>query len=144
MFMYDTSVNVWPFGKNPPDPHLTQAGLGHTRFAYNARPSAEWFPVTPANPGFPKLMNKKSQLKNKALLADILLSKGEVLRRHKKGINVLYCNWSGQWVPLEDFNKSPWNLIPNGDVNTSYNDVMLNETGTIPRGIWADLDKLSQ
>jgi len=47
-------------------------------------------------------------------------------------------------VPFEDINKSPWNLIPDGDVNTSYNDAMLNETGTIPKGIWADLDRLSQ
>jgi prepilin-type N-terminal cleavage/methylation domain-containing protein len=144
MFMYDTPENVWPFGKNPPDPHLTQAGLGHTRFAYNARPSAEWFPVTGGNSGFPKKMDRKSQLKNKALLADIIISKYEVLHRHKKGINVLYGNWSGQWVPFEDINKSPWNLIPSGDVNTSYNDTMLNETGLIPKGIWADLDKLSQ
>jgi prepilin-type N-terminal cleavage/methylation domain-containing protein len=143
MFMYDTPVNVWPFDKNPPDPHLSSPGLGHTRFAYNARPSAEWFPL-PNRQVFPNPMSKKSQLKNKALLADILISKGDVLRRHKKGINVLYGNWSGQWVPLSDFNKSPWNLIPNGDVSTSYNDAMLNETGLMPRGIWADLDKLSQ
>ena len=59
-------------------------------------------------------------------------------------INVLYGNWAGQWVPFEEINKSPWNLIPNGEVNTSYNDAMLNETGTVPKGIWADLDQLSQ
>ena len=146
MFMYNTPENVWPFDKNPPDPHLTQAGLGHTRFAYNARPSAEWFPVTGGNSGFPKKMDRKSQLKNKALLADIIISKYDVLRTHKKGINVLYGSWSGQWVPFEEINKSPWNLIPNDDnnVQVSYNDAMLNETGTIPKGIWADLDRLSQ
>jgi len=143
MFMYDTPVNVWPFDKTPPDPHLTQAGLGHTRFSYNARPSAEWFPL-PSTQVFPNPMNKKSQLKNKALLADLVISKGDVVRRHKKGINVLYGSWSGQWVPLEDFNKNPWNLIPNGDVNTSYNDYMLLETSAGSSGVWADLDRLSQ
>jgi hypothetical protein len=144
MFMYDTPENVWPFDKTPPDRHLTDRGLGHTRFAYNARPSAEWFPVTGTDPGFPKKMDRKSQLKNKALLADIIISKAEVFHRHKKGINVLYGNWSGQWVPFEKINKSPWNLIPNGAVSTEYNDAMLNETGPFPRGIWAELDKVSQ
>jgi hypothetical protein len=57
---------------------------------------------------------------------------------------VLFGNWSGQWVPLSDIDKNPWNLIPNGDVNTAYNDAMLNETGAIPKGVWADLDRLSQ
>jgi prepilin-type N-terminal cleavage/methylation domain-containing protein len=145
MFMYDTSVNVWPFDKNPPDPHLTSPGLGHTRFSYNARPAAEWFPI-PNPQVFPNPMCKKSQLKNKALLADLIISKYDVLRIHKKGINVLYGSWSGQWVPFEDINKNPWNLIP-GDANnvqTSYNDAMLNETGPIAKGIWADLDRLSQ
>jgi prepilin-type N-terminal cleavage/methylation domain-containing protein len=139
-FQYKTPENPWPYEKDllSPTPPST-----HSRFGFNTRPVCNW-PKDSDPAQFPSPMAKKSQLKNKALLADLLISKGEVLRRHKKGINVLYGNWSGQWVPLEDFNKSPWNLIPNGDVNTSYNDVMLNETGTIPRGIWADLDKLSQ
>jgi hypothetical protein len=89
-------------------------------------------------------MARKSELKNKALLADLVITKYDVLRRHKKGINVLYGNWSGQWVPFEKINKSPWNLIPNGAVSTEYNDAMLNETGPFPRGIWAELDKVSQ
>src|SRR2546421_4401839 len=43
-FSYNTPDNVWPFDKNPPDPHLTQNGLGHTRIGYSARPIADWPP----------------------------------------------------------------------------------------------------
>jgi hypothetical protein len=143
MFMYDTPENVWPFDKTPPDPHLTTAGLGHTRFAFNARPVADWPTSAVPNRFFPLNMAKKSQLGNKALLADLIISKGDVIRRHKKGVNVLYGSWSGQWVPLSEFEKLPWNTIPAGDVSTIWNDVMLKETVDPPTGVWTDLDKVS-
>jgi prepilin-type N-terminal cleavage/methylation domain-containing protein len=141
LFTYESPVNVWPFDKNPPDPHLTTAGLGHTRFGYTARPVVNW---PAAGSIFPKTMVKKTELKNKALLTDILISKADVVRRHKNGINVLYGSWSGMWVPLKDIDKSPWNTIPPGDVSTQWNDYMLDESIVPNRGIWSDLDRLSQ
>lgn len=143
MFMYDSPINVWPFDKNPTDPHLTTAGLGHTRFAYNARPVANWPTSAQPTKFFPDNMARKAQLKNKALLADLVISKGDVVRRHKKGINVLYGSWAGQWVPLSDIDHPPWNTISNGDVSTQYNDYMLSDSA-IPTGVWVDLDRLSQ
>jgi len=142
MFMYDTAVDVWPYGKTPADPHLTTPGLGHTRFGYNTRPTVNW----PAGGTqiFPKPMTRKTELKNKALIADIIISKSDVLRRHKAGINVLYGSWSGQWVPMKDIDKAPWNTIPAGAVDTQYNDYMLNEDMVPSQGIWAILDRLSQ
>ena len=109
MFMYDTDQNVWVYGKTPPSPLLFTAppGTNHTRFAFNARPVVNWPADTPPYPDrgwmTPEEMPRKSQLKNKALLADLIISKANVVRRHKKGINVLFGSWACQWVPLSDF-----------------------------------------
>jgi prepilin-type N-terminal cleavage/methylation domain-containing protein len=138
---YNTPENVWPFGKTPEDPHLTTKGLGHTRFGYMARPVANW--STTGN-FFPDPMAKKSQLGNKALLADFVTDRPIVQNRHKKGVNVLYGSWAGQWVPLSDFDKSPWNTYPYFDVDFNHNDSMLNTTATPNTGVWADLDRVSQ
>jgi prepilin-type N-terminal cleavage/methylation domain-containing protein len=155
MFMYDTPSNVWPFGKNPPDPHLTTAGLGHTRMGFNARPVANW----PTNAGFtptdvrywiPQLeptsvspavyaMPKMSKLKNKAILSDIIVSPADVFRRHRTGINVLYGDASVRYVPLKAFNKPSWAYIPPQEVNVSWNDTML--TWNPESGVWFELDK---
>lgn len=141
MFQYDTPDNVWPFDKTPPDPHLTDKGLGHTRFGYNARPVANW-PKDSDPKLYPPNMARKSQLGNRALLCDLIISKNEVKRRHKQGINVLYGNWSGQWVALKEIDKFPWNAIPNGDVSTTHNPTMLDDTATPQTGVWIDIDKL--
>jgi prepilin-type N-terminal cleavage/methylation domain-containing protein len=138
---YDTPANPWPFGKNPVDPHLTTPGLGHTRFGYMARPVADW---PTSGPFFPSPMAKKSQLGNKALLADFVTDKKIIEARHKKGVNVLYGSWAGQWVPLSDFETSPWNTFPYFDVDISHNDYMLNTAVTPNTGLWPDLDKSSR
>jgi prepilin-type N-terminal cleavage/methylation domain-containing protein len=138
---YDTPGNVWPFGKNPPDPHLTTPGLGHTRFGFMARPVANW---PTSGPFFPTPMAKKSQLGNKALLADFVTDKKIVVNRHKAGVNVLYGSWSGQWVPLSDFEFAPWNTFPYFDVDLQHNDYMLNTKVTPNTGLWPNLDKVSQ
>src|SRR5438874_1696331 len=137
---FDTRINVWPFGKNPPDPHLSQAGLGHTRMGYNARPianwptnghptsnpndTAYWVPMLePIDPAFPiTAMPKQSKLKNKAILCDIIVSPDNVYKRHKTGINVLYGDASVRYVPLKTFLKPSWMYIPAGDVSVSWND----------------------
>jgi prepilin-type N-terminal cleavage/methylation domain-containing protein len=166
-FQYDTPQNVWPFDKNPPDPHLTQNGLGHTRISYNARPVADWPPTstlanvwlplmeptstTPAVRAVPTL----SKLKNKAIVADLVIYRQAVTARHKSGVNVLYANGSGQWVPLGILDKASWpgaflnwkGLAPTVDVNS--NNAMLNESFPVNRGgpsigIWDTLDKASR
>jgi prepilin-type N-terminal cleavage/methylation domain-containing protein len=140
-FQYSTPENPWPYEKDALAPTIPTT---HSRFGFNSRPVCNW-PKDADVAQFPDPMAKKSQLKNKALLADLIISKGDVVRRHKKGINVLFGNWSGQWVPLSDIDKDPWNMIPNGAVSTAHNDKMLLETGTTtPSGVWADLDRLSQ
>ena len=166
MFMYDTPENHWVYDKNPPDPWLTQPGANrHCRIAYNARPLANWpAALNPAvgnvptlDPVWPNLvgkiaMPKLSKLKNKAIAVDLIIDKWAVLKRHKKGVNVLYANGSGQWVELATLEKqgvwpqvgAVWKLIPAGDVNTVYNDHMLNERYRSPSGIWTVLDRASR
>jgi prepilin-type N-terminal cleavage/methylation domain-containing protein/prepilin-type processing-associated H-X9-DG protein len=168
-FSYDNSKNPWVFfPSNPPHPNLDPAVGGdvgtHTRYAYNARPCADWFPdygtgkmarngqlyakpylVFEKKFGFPKF----STLKNKAILSDFIWYKQTVTLRHKKGINVLYGDGSGKWVALSVFDKAPWNQVATNPSlePMSSNWIWLDETGTTyahagnqPSGIWLDLD----
>lgn len=156
-FSFDTPSNPWPFyNTTPPHPWLTDKGAGrHCRLGYNSRPMADWLPglkvADPATRQLPMLVfqgnvravPKLSKLKNKAILSDLIMTKGYVTRRHKKGINVLYANGSGQWIPLSDFDKSPWKLLP--FINIAYNNFMLNEPANAPpSGVWVDLDRASR
>jgi prepilin-type N-terminal cleavage/methylation domain-containing protein len=147
MFMYDTADNEWPWDKNPPSPKLTVAGKDmHTRFGFSTRPVVNW-PANVGTTGYwlqPRDMKKKSQLGNRALISDLTISKPDVVRRHKKGINVLYGSWSAIWVPLSEFDKFPWNGIPSGDVSTSHNDAILDEVSNPPKGLWIELDEFSR
>ena len=107
-----------------------------------ARPVADW---PTSGPLFPSPMAKKSQLGNKARLADFVTDKKIIEARHKKGVNVLFGNWSGQWVPLSEIDKSPCKTcFPYFDVDISHNDAMLNTTVTPNTGVWPDLDRVSQ
>jgi len=181
-FILDTPENPWPFDRNPPHPALTQnlpqviPGQNcHTRIAYMTRPVADW-PVAPpgdgSNPGcmptiqlgslnpagklvvaYPKL----SKLKNKAVLVDLIRFRTDVIRTHKVGVNVLYGNGSGQWVPSKAFDRPAgppplppqWSTIPDQSVLSNWNNLMLIEplkpTVANPNaGIWIDLDNASR
>lgn len=156
------AVNAWPYYNNPPRPNVTGTGRSHCRLGYNARPIANWPTNTAptANPSdsrfwIPELepvqsvaarkvygMPRLSRLKNKAILADLVMYRAAIIRRHKDGVNVLYANGSAQWVPLKAFDKAPWRTIPDQAFNVGYNYMLLNTplTGT-ETGLWTDLDK---
>jgi prepilin-type N-terminal cleavage/methylation domain-containing protein len=160
MFMFNTPENVWPFDKNPIDPHLTTIGLGHTRFGYNTRPMAMW-DVRPELP-LPWIfkcpdyasnqygMPRQAKLKNKAIVADTVLGPGSIKMRHKKGVNVLYANGSGQWVELKALENAPmpssgaWKDIPGTTVSSTYSPRMLDEAANPPTGIWIAMDRESK
>jgi prepilin-type N-terminal cleavage/methylation domain-containing protein len=147
MFSYDTPENPWPFDRNPPHPNLTTPGLGHTRFGYNARPEVNWpanssFPPTDRRYWLPDDLPRKSRLKNKALLADLLISRDAIKRRHKTGINVLFGSWSVQFVNTKDFDVAPWrDMPPNADVSTSYNNAMMGAIRGVEQGAWVEIDR---
>jgi prepilin-type processing-associated H-X9-DG protein len=168
---FDSPKNPWTLRpSNPPHPHLvTGAGpetATHTRIGYNTRPCADWFNggtslnnkavngLLYAKPflvfenkfGFPTF----AKLKSKAILCDSNYYKLAVATRHKQGINVLYADGSGKWVPLSVFDKAPWNQIPPDFDNLplkAENWKYLDETGKTyahpgnkPSGVWLDLD----
>jgi len=160
IFQFDTPTNKWVFDRQGVNP-LTAVG-GHLRFGYNTRPAAVWSinPGTPLPYIFPcpdyassvRGILKQAKLKNKAVLSDIIVSKYYVLNRHKRGINVLYANGSGQWVDLKDLENAPmpssgaWKDIPKGpnDVNSSYSPRLLDESVANPTGVWIAMDRASR
>lgn len=169
---FNTSANPWPnWDKYPKeDPLFTTPGLGHTRFGYSTRPCASWPAnngLPASNPaywlpaldmpveGFPLTKNiislpKLAKLKNKALLADILISRDSVIRRHKTGLNVLYGTGAVIWVPMtkNTYDKAGWNTIPPDynaqNVSVNWNNYMLANPSVfspVGSGIWIDLDQ---
>jgi prepilin-type N-terminal cleavage/methylation domain-containing protein len=125
--------------------------------------SSDWTEPDFTNPnhdprkfGFPKL----SKLKNVAIISDLIRFRSDVQRGHKKGINVLYANGSGQWINLQRYMKNPLPAVA-GDltyntwrqwatfattVDTANNRFFLNEptNGAAPSGIWIEMDKASR
>lgn len=162
------AVNAWPYYNSPPRPNVIGTGRSHCRLGYNARPIADWptnsvvsspndvrfwVPVLEPKPAAAGdlltkgsfAMPKFSKLKNKAIVADLVMYKPAVIRRHKTGVNVLFANGSAQWVPLKAFDKANWNRIPDQAFSTGYNPWMLNTPVTGPEtGLWVDLDKQSR
>jgi prepilin-type N-terminal cleavage/methylation domain-containing protein len=159
-FIFDSPENVWPFDKTPIDPHLTTVGLGHTRFGYNTRPMCVWdirpqypLPFIFSCPDYSSNtigMPRQAKLKNKAIVSDIIVSRQNVLVRHKSGINVLYANGSGQWVDLKALDNAPmstsgkWKDIPAFAVATSHSPKMLDESVNPPTGVWIGMDRESR
>lgn len=158
------AVNAWPYYNHPPRPDVIGPGRSHCRLGYNARPVANWptnsvgFPPSDSRFWIPELepiqsnpskkvygLPRFSRLKNKAILADLIMYKPAVLRRHKDGVNVLYANGSAQWVPLKAFDKGTWRSIPDQSFSTSWNPHILNTaTSGLETGVWAELDKQSR
>ena len=176
------SVNPWPFLNTP-------RSDGHTKLGFSARPMANWpsnnFPggVAPNVPnphadarfwlpsdGKKLTLPRLARSGNLAILADNIIDKGYVLRRHKKGVNVLYGNGGAKWIDLAAFDRPEWNPMPpsngkpwgqlNSDLaqsdtnspwNTANNDSFLQDgtwttmfvagtQGKAVRGIWAAFD----
>jgi type II secretory pathway pseudopilin PulG len=162
-FMYDTPVNQWVFDRTPQHPQLTQymppndgSDNCDTRLGYNTRPCVGWSldpeklvpmidPSVDYQSDVPGII-KLSQLKSKAILADLIdRGRWSVLRRHRKGINVLYANGSAMWVDLVHFDFDPWNTIsagPDDSADANNNAMMLYEAEQPTGGIWVTLDRL--
>jgi hypothetical protein len=170
-WQYDTPGNVWPFDKNPPDPHLTTPGLGHTRIGYGSRPMANWpvnatgIPVSDYKYWIPTIdatatspavvaMPKMAKLKNKAIAADLVFHPQIVTMRHKTGVNCLYANGSAQWIAMGTLTKlGQWDIGTWKDMAPDYpgwlfpqsnNNLMLDELRPGKgTGIWLTLDQAS-
>jgi len=168
------SENPWP-----PNPSKSIPQDGHTKLGYNARPWCNWpasdYPtkgtaitdwgdknawLPSSGKGTAITLPRLAQLKNYALLADLVVDRSFVTRRHKTGINVLYANGAGKWVDLRQFDKAKWNKLQAdldwGDGLASYNPNNNNsflDDGTWPTmyapgqrheptgGVWSDLDR---
>jgi prepilin-type N-terminal cleavage/methylation domain-containing protein len=92
---------------------------------------------------FPRL----AQLKNKALISDLIVSRFNVQRTHKTGVNVLYASGGAQYVPLKAFQSAQWRGIGDDAYSTDYNRYFLWElrssSGQISSvtGVWINLDR---
>jgi hypothetical protein len=137
----------------------------HTNIPYNLRPVACWpsssKPTSNRNDrrywvpclgaewqtcfspravfAFPRL----SKLKNKALISDLIVSRHDVRRTHKTGINVLYASGAAMFVPLKAFElPGSWRVIRDGEYLTDYNNFFLFESSSgTQSGVWVNIDR---
>jgi prepilin-type N-terminal cleavage/methylation domain-containing protein len=113
-YQYDSLANPWRMHLPSGD---TRGGYGMRTFDINKRSiywrtggtvaappvdhyvgalQKEWRP-------YPKL----SKFKNLAIIADLFSTPHRVNARHPKGINVVYANGGGKWVPRSEFSRLP-------------------------------------
>jgi hypothetical protein len=88
-------------------------------------------------------MPRLEQLRNKALLSDIISLPSLLDEGHKKGTNVLYADMSAKWVSRSAFDAH-LKLIPDWPFEAALatnNAAFYNTTTNPPTGVWADLDK---
>ncbi|MEM6313968.1 MAG: hypothetical protein AAF743_07760 [Planctomycetota bacterium] len=170
-YSFDTENNAWLFDEDAHPNTVTGVGpeVGtHTRFSYNTRPMADWFPdpthinddagnraangflygkpylVAEKQYGFPKFY----KLAGKAILTDAVMFPSAVERRHEDKINVLNGDASGTPVKRTQFESAQWNTI--GDnvflpgvaaFNAIFLDEITDDGTPDPRGIWVNIDR---
>lgn len=160
------SANPWPF--------KTVKGGPHTALGYNARPVVNWpssstpYPIDDKRYWLPSdgtgrlSLPRFSQMKSRAILADLMYCPERIVRRHKKGVNVLYGNGGAKWVDVSVLQKTTrWKQLTDtnqGNADSAFNwnnnNVFLNDgsypgggaSGTLKPesqwgGIWPDFDK---
>ena len=127
-WMYNQPNNPWP-----PQP-LTS---NYTRVGYGTRPEVDWYlndrPKNQAGVVLP--YPRLTKLKNKALLAEVMIPKNltyyaGAARRHAIGMNVAYADGSVRFVRVEQYKA---NYQPR--VDTTVDNLKWLST------VWADLDK---
>jgi prepilin-type N-terminal cleavage/methylation domain-containing protein len=188
-FMYDTDKNVWIFTK-PDHPWWTipapSGTTRHVRLGYSTRPVADWptsndYPGTIRNfvpelipdpiqtgAGAPSIFGqlipqipRLSKFKNKAIIADLIMFKEDIIRRHGDGINILNSNGGVQWFDMKKILARPstpvwnaWKAIPYDSYGGSWRDgpdqhyryyrpAQKGPTTFVPAsGIWVEFDKI--
>jgi prepilin-type N-terminal cleavage/methylation domain-containing protein/prepilin-type processing-associated H-X9-DG protein len=128
---YATDENPWPMIAIP------SAQVHHTRLGFGSRPVASWG----KDGAWPDPMPRLSKLKNKAILADLLIGPTYINARHKSGVNVCYSDGSAHWVGLKDFANPEWNKIVYDDFGPEHDDSLLNEKVSPATGVWVELDR---
>lgn len=136
-FRFNTPDNPWPPAPTAPD---------NVRCGYGGRPSVYWTfgppHIAPTHPdtGERQSMARLSQLKNKAILADVLLHGAPpfyidtIKSRHRDGVNVAYSDGSAHWVNYDAFKQDYINSAGN-------HNFLLNEAVSPPTGVWATFDR---
>ena len=126
------NYNRWPPG-NWGKPDYPSWSNQTCRMAFYTRPIASWstFVSSTGTPGKAKLP-KLSTLHNIALLAEVM-SSATMQRRHKTGMNAVYSDGSGQFIPSSAFMV---NLV----TGQSSQNAILDTSGSSPKGLWIDLD----
>ena len=75
----------------------------------------------------------------KALFADCVSDRDDVLQSHKNGANVVYSDGSGVWVPQKVFFDNLKGCEP--QFNNSFdNSIYFKNANGVITGVWGDLD----
>jgi prepilin-type N-terminal cleavage/methylation domain-containing protein len=153
----NTAANPWP----PLQSLQNTATQRVSRVSYGMRPLGSpnalliWQdpPGGGANLPMPAKTRKLTKLRNMAVISDISTHLGDVLQRHKTGVNVLCADGSAKWVPVQAYRHitgSPTSTVPTlrWDSDTlrvafdeKYNTIFLDETRAPFGGIWGVWDR---
>lgn len=115
-----------------------------TRSGYLMRPVGKPWDQAAGTP-MPRPMQKLTPLRSKAIAADSIGTRYNVLAVHRSGANVGYADGSARWVPLTTFINATdgtyvYRNLPIA-FNAQYNNLMLNESVQPNTGVWTIFDK---
>lgn len=148
--------SIWPPGNVKGPGIFTSIGWNNKTFnmGYYARPVIGWTGFNwDGNGGQSKPSSgtkdtpKLGRLKNAALLAEsvfIANLRNQNQLPHGKGVNVLYANGSGRFVPADAFwtnQKSACNYVDAGASLATYNPLFMNGSYPNATGMWGDFDR---
>jgi len=109
-----------------------------TGIGYKTRPQVGWSNWDPVTATLPKAtVPKMTKLKSAALLSETMYATDVIQLPHSRGMNVLYADGSGTWVPGSVFIK---NMVLGQTTNTN----ILNGNYPVATGVWGDMDRFHQ
>ncbi len=128
------NYNAWPPG---------DVSNNDTLMGYWARPTTSWDTAAMAagaatSSYIPSNVPHMSQLKNLAILSEGYNPRA-VLRRHDTGMNVVYADGSGIWVPVDAFKTDMDKVVSFPAYSSARNDAVY-KTSQPRSGLWVTLD----
>jgi prepilin-type N-terminal cleavage/methylation domain-containing protein len=130
-WQFQTETNPWPPVEIPSIPRR------NTRAGFGCRPTVNWM----ESGQFPENLTRLSDVKHKALLADLVPTPYFIKRRHQTGINVFYGSGSARWVDRRAFDSVIKNVPDILDFEPIWNSSQLNDDDEPTSGVWPRLDR---
>ena len=128
MYKFDTDANPY-FGSTP--------SITFSRCGYSSRPYARWSGTTLVA----KLPRANRFSSGTSIISDINSCPDYARDHHWPTVNAGYMDGSCQAIDVVETYNSGWHALAGTGYSSAYNDIILNDPGASPCGIWSEMDR---